>query len=113
MVITFNDKKLEKLANDPRKALKDLGKPRFDKFTLRLDQLRAAHSLEDLRYALGRYHELTTTRKGEWACDLDQPYRLIFVPHEDPIPLDAGGNYDWTAIRGVAIVEITNYHKEK
>ena len=35
----------------------------------------------------GHYHELTGDRKGEWACDLDQPYRLIFEPHEKPIPV--------------------------
>lgn len=110
MVITFSNNKLEKLANDPRKALKELGKLRAERFLKRLDQLAGATVLEDLRHVPGNFHELTTTRKGQWGSDLDQPYRLIFVPHEDPIPLDAGGSYDWAAIRGVTIVEITNYH---
>lgn len=26
---------------------------------------------------LGHYHELLGDRKGEWACDLDQPNRLL------------------------------------
>lgn len=41
---------------------------------------------------------------------LDQPYRLIFEPHEDPIPIDDNGKYIWIEIKGVEIKEITNYH---
>lgn len=57
-----------------------------------------------------RYHELTGDRKGQWACDLDQPYRLIFEPHENPIPTDNSGKYIWLEIKGVEILEITDYH---
>ncbi len=42
--------------------------------------------------------------------DLDQPNRLIFEPHEDPIPTDGAGKYIWLEIKGVEIIEITNYH---
>lgn len=42
-----------------------------------------ADTLEDVRYLPGHYHELTESRKEQWACDLDQPYRLIFEPHKD------------------------------
>ena len=51
-------------------------------------------------------------RKGQWACDLDQPYRLIFEPHENPIPTNEHAQYIWLEIKGVEIVEIVNYHKE-
>lgn len=113
MVITFSDKKLQKLANDDRKRTKELGQLRGDKFKQRLDQLDGAMTLEDLRNAAGRFHELTGNRKGQWACDLDQPYRLIFTPHEDPIPTNDDGQYLWIEIHGVEVVEIINYHKEK
>lgn len=49
-------------------------------------------------------------RKGQWSCDLDQPYRLIFKPHEDPIPEDEYGRYIWIEITVVEIIEIANYH---
>lgn len=113
MDITFSDKKLEKLANDDRKMLKELGKIRAEKFRLRLYQLRNSKTLEDVRYLPGRYHELTSDRKGQWACDLDQPYRLIFEPHEKPIPTDADERYIWFEIKGVEVIEIDNYHKER
>ena len=87
MDIFFQSKKLEKIASDPRKCLK-----------------------EDVRYLPGHYHELKRDRKGQWGCDLDQPYRLIFEPHEDPVPTDDNGRYIWIEIKGVEIVEIVNYH---
>lgn len=113
MEITFTDKKLEKLANDDRKMLKELGKIRAEKFKSRLAQLRFANNLEDLRSLPGNYHELTSNRKGQWACDLDQPYRLIFTPQEHPIPTNKDGKYIWLEIKAVEIIEVINYHKEK
>ena len=113
MDIIFSDKKLEKLANNDRKMLKELGKVRAGKFKLRLFQLHNAQNLEDIRYLPGRFHELIGNRKGQWACDLDQPYRLIFEPQEKPIPTDPDGKYIWFEIKGVEIIEIQNYHKER
>ena len=113
MDITFSDKKLEKLANDDRKMTKALGKLRAEKFRLRLYQLHNAQNLEYVRNLPGHYHELTGNRKGQWACDLDQPYRLIFEPHEIPIPTDSDGKYIWFEIKGIEVIEIENYHKER
>lgn len=113
MKITFADKKLEKLANDDRKMLKELGKQRATILRRRLTQLEDATTLEEVRYLPGNYHELTINRKGQWACDLDQPYRLVFTPHESPIPINEDGQYIWLEITGVEVIEIINYHKEK
>ena len=113
MKITFTDKKLEKIANDDRKMLKELGKIRASIFRRRLTQLEDATTLEEVRNLAGNYHELVNNKKGQWACDLDQPYRLVFTPHENPIPTNDDGQYIWLEITGVEIVEIINYHKEK
>jgi proteic killer suppression protein len=113
MNISFYSKKLEKLANDDRKLLKEYGKVMASKIRLRLTQLRDANTLEDVRSLPGRFHELTDNRKGQWACDLVQPYRLVFEPHEKPVLVDDHGCYIWVAIKGVEIIEITDYHKEK
>lgn len=110
MDISFNDRKLEQCANDDRTGRKKLGAVRFKKYKQRLDQLRASRNLEDLRQQPGRFHELVEDRKGQWACDLDHPYRLIFEPQEKPIPTDESGNYIWVEIRGVEIIEIKDYH---
>lgn len=113
MDITFRDKKLKKYANDDRLALQKLGRKRSQVLKQRLDDLRAAESLEDVRYLPGRFHELTANRKGQWSCDLDHPFRLIFEPHEDPVPENEHGQYIWIEIRGVEVLEITDYHKER
>ena len=95
-----------------KKCLKEFGQKRADLFLQRLSDLNVALTLEDVRYLPGHYHELVGNRKGQWACDLDQPYRLIFEPHEDPIPTDVNGKYIWIEIKGVEIIEITNYHSK-
>lgn len=113
MIVTFADKKLQKIVNDDRKMFKEFGKVRAEKIRNRLTQLLDAVTLDDVRFLPGNYHELTGNRKGQWACDLDQPYRLVFEPHEDPIPANEQGQYLWFKIVGVEIIEIVNYHKEK
>ena len=111
MNITFADKKLERLANNDSRLVKKYGKLRAGKIKARLTQLRFATSLEDVRHLPGNYHELTGTRKGQWACDLDQPYRMVFTPHENPIPANADGQFIWIEITGVEVIGIFNYHK--
>ena len=68
MEITFTDKKLERLANDDRKMVKEFGKLRAEKIKTRLAQLRFATTLEDVRNLSGNYHELSKnlarTEKG-------------------------------------------------
>lgn len=110
MNITFKQKKLKDCANNDRLAVKRLGALRARFYKLRLDDLRAATTLEDVRYLPGRYHELTGNRKGQWACDLDQPYRLIFEPHESPVPVNDHGQYIWFEVKGIEVIEIENYH---
>lgn len=110
MNISFSDKTLKKVVNDDRKLIQKYGTKRANLIRRRLDSLKAAETLEDVKDVPGHFHELKENRKGQWACDLDQPYRLIFVPHEDPIPTDEDGKYIWIEITGVDVTEITDYH---
>ena len=110
MHIKFENNNLEKYANNDRLGFKKLGQKRFTKFKQRLDQLKASKTLEDVRFQPGRFHELTSDRKGQWACDLDHPYRLIFEPQENPIPTDDDGKYIWVEIKAVGVIEIDDYH---
>ncbi len=110
MDIIFDDQELEKYANNDRLGQRKLGAARFKKYKQRLDQLKASTTLEDVRHQPGRFHELTKNRKGQWACDLDHPYRLIFQPQEKPIPTNDDGQYLWIKITGVEILEIEDYH---
>ncbi len=90
--------------------MREFGRVRTCLLVKRLELLSRVESLEDVRNTPGNFHELIGDRKGQWACSLDNPYRLIFEPHEDPIPTDENGRYIWLEIKGVEIIEITNYH---
>lgn len=111
MHITYKTKELQKYAEDARYSLKKLGPVLSNNFTKRITALMSAESLEDVRNLPGDYHELIGDRKGQWACRLDGNTRLIFKPHENPIPTNPSGQYLWCEIKGVEIEEIIDYHK--
>ena len=95
MKITFADKNLDKRAKQ---------------CITRLYTLRDATTLEDVRNLPDRFHELTGNRKGKWGCELDHPYRLVFIPYETPIPSNTDGQYIWLEITSVEVIEIVDYH---
>ncbi len=111
MDITFGDNKLLKCANEQKYARKTLGSLRAEKLEKRLKELRAASALEDVRnLPQARYHELTGNRKGQLACNLDHPYRLIFLPGNNPVPRKPDGGLDWSQITAIEILGIEDYH---
>lgn len=109
MEVTYKNKHLQKCAEDESYSKRKLGSVRSEKHLQRIGDLFDANTLEDVRYLPGNYHELTANRKGQWAVSLDGPYRLIFTPHESPIPTDSNGKYIWIEIKGVELEEIENY----
>ncbi|HVU33843.1 MAG TPA: hypothetical protein VHE61_10440 [Opitutaceae bacterium] len=111
MQLGFRNHHLEKCANDHRYAQRKLGPERARKYLLRLQQLASAVCLADVRnLPQAGFHELTGDRKGEIACNVDQPYRLILVPAHDPVPTKEDGGLDWDKVTAVTITDIVNYH---
>jgi len=112
MDIQYKSKELRRCAEQPGYAQRKLGAEQAKAFLRRINVLMAASCFEDLRNVPGHFHELNYDRKGQWAFDLNGPYRLIVAPCIDMIPVDSRGGFDWTSIKGAVIVEIVNYHKE-
>lgn len=112
MDVTYKNNKLRKYAENKKFSVQKLGPLRSELYLLRIGDLLAAETLEDVRHLPGRYHELIGDRKGQWACDLDHPYRLIFEPQEDPIPINQSGQHVWLEIKGVEIIDINDYHEK-
>lgn len=110
MKIETKNKELDLVLKQNSKAGKEFGERRLRLLITRIKALEKAESLEEVRYLPGHFHELKENRKGQWACDLDQPYRLIFEPKEKPIPTDPNGKYIWLEIKAVELIEVTNYH---
>jgi plasmid maintenance system killer protein len=111
MVIVLEDRKFEKQCNNQPKLIQAQGALRAKKVRLRLDDLKAASTLEDMRNAPGRCHELHGNLADHLSLDLDHPYRLIFVPGLDPIPRKEDGGLDWTQVTVVKIVGIKDTHE--
>ena len=93
-----------------RNLEKALGADCGSRLARRLDDLRAAGCLEDLRHLPGRCHELHGDRKGQLAIDVKHPHRLIFQPAHDDVPRHEDGGLDWTNITAIRVIEITDYH---
>jgi proteic killer suppression protein len=108
--ILFCNSRLEKECNDSKLRQKRHGAERSRRLGRRLDDLAAAENLSIMKALTGRCHELTGDLKGQLAIDLDGPYRLIFEPADDPIPVDGNGSLDWTRVTAIRILCIKDYH---
>lgn len=111
MDIIFSTKKLQKVANDGRLLKKTYGERQAALIRQRLDELRAADVLDDLRLLpQARCHELIGDRKGQLSVDLVHPYRLILEPADNPFPQKPDGGLDWCQVTAVKIVGVEDTH---
>lgn len=98
MDITYKDNKIKNVCMDAKVADRTYGNEMSEKIHMRLDQIRAADTIEEMiQYHIGRCHPLSNNRKGQYAVDLVHPYRLVFEKH---------GN----AVQIAHIMEIVDYH---
>ena len=98
MVITYRNKTIEKKCTDAKYAEKSYGIDMAIKIQMRIDQITAADTVEEMiRLNIGRCHPLTGNRKGQYAVDLVHPYRLVFEKHGNVIQI-------------AHIMEIVDYH---
>lgn len=99
MLIQYKNRKIEMVCTDAYRAEKKHGKTMAEKLQLRIDQIAAAISVEMMiQYRIGRCHQLTGNRKGQYAVDLIHPYRLLFEKRE-------------TEVQIAYVMEIVDYHK--
>lgn len=115
MDISFKNTKLEKQFNEGKQLEKIHGSQRARKIRIRMAALRAAISLYDFwppKSDAGRCHELIQgERKGQLSVDLDHPYRLIFVPNHEPVPVKPDGGLDWEQVTAIMIIGVENTHE--
>jgi proteic killer suppression protein len=108
--IIFKRKKFAEESNQQDLLLKRHGPHRGKLLRRRLDDLRAAASLHEMRMLPGRCHELKGDRSAELSMDLDGPYRLIFEVANNPIPLEGDGGLDWTQVTSINILGVEDTH---
>lgn len=109
--ITFDTNRLREECSSFRLLVKRYGERQAKKIRQRLDDLRAAAALEDMRYIGGRCHELKGDRQGQLSLDLVHPYRLIFEVANEPIPRKPDGGLDWKQVTAVRILGVEDTHE--
>jgi proteic killer suppression protein len=108
MQITFATKAIQRLCEEAKHQLKQLGAKRAKRLKNRLSELRAVQNVSQLQ--LGRPHALTGDRAGQYSVDLDGPMRLLFEPTDQPPPTLAAGGIDWQQVTSVRLLEIGDTH---
>lgn len=110
MEVYFATKKLDDTLSQDKLRVRSYGGEVAKKLAVRINALKAAATLDDMRNVAGRCHELRENRSGQLALDLTGNLRLIFQPSASPPPtLDTGG-LNWMAVSAVTILEVTDYH---
>jgi len=107
----FSNRKMEKTFNNQARLVREYGARQAERIRRRLDELAAVDTLEDLRcLRQARCHELKGDRAGQLSVDLVDPYRLLFVPANEPIPRKHDGGLDWSWVTAVQIVGVEDTH---
>lgn len=108
MEITFQTSKLQKLCEDQKYAVRNLGPNNAAKLRNRLADIEAAENVTNL--VAGKPHPLKRERKGQLSISLAGGTRLIIKPNHDAIPRKSDGSVDWVAVTSVAVCYIGDYH---
>jgi len=111
MDILFKTKKFQKACNNQKLLIRVYGQRRANLIQRRLDEFKAATTLDDIRRLPGpRCHELKGNKAGQLSVDLDHPYRLIFKPVNDPLPEKPDSGLDWNQITAIEINGVEDTH---
>ncbi len=98
MNVTYKTNRIQKICTVSQIAEKKYGLEMAKKISLRIQQIKAAVSVEMMiEYNIGRCHPLVNNRKGQYAVDLVHPYRLVFEKQGELTQI-------------AHIIEIVDYH---
>lgn len=98
MKITYKNKKIEKVCTIADEAERRYGPRMAEKIHQRIDEIDASDTVEEMvQSRIGKCHPLKGDRKGQYAMELTQPYRLIFTKRGNEIQI-------------VNVIEIVDYH---
>ena len=53
---------------------------------------------------------MSGNREGQLSVDLEHPYRLLFIPANDPVQVMQDGGLDWAQVTEIEIIEIADTH---
>ena len=110
MEITFKDRKLEKIINDPRKLRKHFNQAAYN-IEKRLEILEGAENLGQVsEKPPTRRHLLIGDLKSCYAVDVSGQLRIVFEINHDPIPRLPDNSADVDNVTKICIIDIVDYH---
>lgn len=111
MEISFKSRKLKETCNSAVKLQAAYGKKNSRKIEVRLAILRAANNLNLVPTSKPcRRHQLKGNRKNQFVVDVEHPFRIIFEPNHNPLPLKEDEGIDLTQVTAIRILSIEDYH---
>ena len=114
MEISVRDNRLKAALQDESVCKRRYGSDMAKKLKNRLATVGAAASLADFwppKSGPERCHELQGDLAGTFSIDLNQPYRLLFVPIEEEVQPDRSDEQKrWASITAIEILKIEDTH---
>lgn len=112
MDILFVSRKFANQCNNQHLLLKHQGAVRAKLIGIRIAELRAAQTLNDMRHVRrARCHELKANRAGQLSVDLDHPYRLIFEGVDQQGKSIPSRALDWTKVTIIRVLGVEDTHE--
>ena len=113
MRIYFKTTKLQKQCSVDKEMRKSFGQKMCARLQQRLMELAAADHLGEISHLPpARCHELTN-RKTVFSVDLEHPFRLLFIPVNDPEPRRPDGGIDLQQVTELEVIAIEDTHDKK
>ena len=109
MQINYHDRKLRKICENSREAVRKLGSNSAKKLQARLSDIEVAANVQELP-RLGNPHPLVGDRRGQFSIGLSGGNRLVFEPNHNPVPKMDDGGINWMLVTSVTIIFIGDYH---
>ena len=107
MKLHFHSTRIEKRCDN---ALREYGDQIGKKLLQRLKELHAFVTLADIPHVPPhRRHMLTGDRKGQFAVDVKDGYRVVFVPCGE-FQAKADGSVDMKTVTEITILNVEDYH---
>jgi toxin HigB-1 len=107
----FASRKLQRTFNSEKLLRRVYGETRAKKIMLRISVLTSVSNLDQVpKLPPDKCHALAGERKGQFAVSIGEPFRLIFEPAHDPVPVKEDGGVCLRSITSVTILRVEDYH---
>ena len=111
MDVYFGASDLARCYERSRIAIRTWGDQGGRRYIQRINELKAAPTLADLRrLPQVRLHALTGDRDDQFAVDVEHPKRIILEPYGEPESYLGPSGIDENKVTAITVIEVLDYH---